>query len=233
MRFDFSIGGYTCCASNKEKLDATVSQSDIKEVYDKIAPIYDIWGNMTESRARKRAIELAEIKDGKSILEVAVGTGLAFYEIVKRNPKGINTGIDLSQGMLEKAKKRLDRVPHSNFSLSVGTAFQLDIPDDSIDTLMNNYMFDLITYNDMDRVLVEFKRVLKKEGKLVLVNMTEGESFGSRLYDLLYKISPKMMGGCRGIKLSNKLRKHGFRVASREYIQQMLFPSEVILAYKK
>ena len=232
MRFDFSIGGNTCCATNKEKLDATVSQSDIKKVYDKIAPIYDIWGNMTEAHARKRALELAEIKDGKNILEVAVGTGLAFYEIVKRNPNGTNTGVDLSQGMLEKAKKRLDRLPQSNYSLSVGTAFQLEIPDDSIDTLMNNYMFDLITYSDMDRVLAEFKRVLKKEGKLVLVNMTEGESFGSRLYDLLYKFSPKMMGGCRGIKLSDKLRKNGFRVASRKYIQQMLFPSEVILAYK-
>ena len=233
MRFDFPLGGYTCCAFNKEKLDAKVSQSDIAKVYDKIARVYDIWGFLTESRARKRALELAEIKDGKNILEVAVGTGLAFYEIVKRNPNGTNTGVDLSQGMLEKAKKRLDRFPHSNYSLSVGTAFQLEIANESIDTLMNSYMFDLITFNDMDRVLLEFRRVLKKEGKLVLVNMTEGESFGSRLYDLIYNISPKVMGGCRGIKLSNKLRKHGFIVESREYIQQMLFPSEVILAHKE
>ena len=54
---------------------------------------------MTESRARNRAIELAEINDGQTILEVAVGTGLAFYEIVKRNPNGTNTGVDLSLGM--------------------------------------------------------------------------------------------------------------------------------------
>ena len=66
MRFDFSLGGYTCCASNKEKLDAKVSQSDIAKVYDKIAQVYDIWGFLTESRARKRALELAEIKGGKN-----------------------------------------------------------------------------------------------------------------------------------------------------------------------
>jgi ubiquinone/menaquinone biosynthesis C-methylase UbiE len=54
----------------------------IGSVYDKIAPIYDIWGKLTESHARNRGIELAEIVDGQSILEVAVGTGLAFYEKV-------------------------------------------------------------------------------------------------------------------------------------------------------
>ena len=158
---------------------------------------------------------------------------MAFYEIVKRNPNGTNTGVDLSQGMLGKAKKRLNKTPHSNFSLSVGTAFKLEIADESIDILMNNYMFDLMPFEDMDKVLIEFKRILKKEGKLVLVNMTEGEGFGSKLYDFIYNISPRTMGGCRGVKLSNKLRKHGFRVESREYYQQMLFPSEVILAYKE
>jgi ubiquinone/menaquinone biosynthesis C-methylase UbiE len=233
MRFEFSFCRYTWCASNKGKLDARVSQSDIASLYDKISDIYDIWGKMTESRARNRAIELAEIKDGNNILEVAAGTGLAFYKIVKRNPNGTNTGVDLSQGMLEKAKKRLEKIPHSNFSLNVGTAFQLEIADESIDILMNNYMFDLMPFEDIDKVLIEFKRTLKKGGKLVLVNMTEGEGFGSKLYDFIYNISPKTMGGCRGVKLSNKLRKHGFRVESREYYQQMLFPSEVILAYKE
>jgi len=201
-------------------------------VYDRIAPIYDVWGKLTESHARNRAIELAEIKDGQNILEVAVGTGLAFYEIVKRNPNGINTGIDLSQGMLEKAKSRLSKISGINYSLNLGTAFDLDVENESIDTLVNNYMFDLIPFEDMDKILIEFKRVLKKSGKIILVNMTEGERFGSKLYDFIYNISPKAMGGCRGVKLTERLQEHEFRVEVREYFQQMLFPSEVILAYK-
>ena len=216
----------------KHLLNARVSQSDIGIVYDKIAPLYDVWGKLTESRARNRAIELAEIKDGQNILEVAVGTGLAFYEIVKRNPKGINTGIDLSQGMLEKAKSRLSKISGINYSLNLGTAFNLDVENESIDTLVNNYMFDLIPFEDMDKILIEFRRVLKKCGKLILVNMTEGERFGSKLYDFIYNISPKAMGGCRGVKLTERLQKQEFKVEVREYFQQMLFPSEVILAYK-
>ena len=232
MGISFSCCGITCCGRNKKILDARIEQEQIGAVYDKIAPIYDIWGKLTESKARNRAIELAEIKDGQSIFEVAVGTGLAFYEIVKRNPNGTNTGIDLSQGMLEKAKKRARQLSDANYSLSIGSAFDLNIEDESIDTLVNNYMFDLIPFEDMDRILVEFKRVLKKDGKLILVNMTEGERFGSKLYDYIYNISPKTMGGCRGVNLTERLQEYDFNVEVREYCQQMLFPSEVILAYK-
>ncbi len=232
MGKSFSCCGITCCYQDKKALDARVSQNKIGSVYDKIAPIYDIWGKLTESHARNRAIELAEIKDGQTILEIAVGTGLAFYEIVKRNPNGTNIGIDLSQGMLEKAKKRVSQLTEASYSLDVGTAFDLSIKNESIDTLVNNYMFDLIPFEDMSTILTEFKRILKEGAKLILVNMTEGERFGSKLYDFIYNISPKTMGGCRGVKLADKLQQHGFKVESREYFQQMLFPSEVILAYK-
>ncbi len=220
------------CHQNKNALDARVSQDKIGSVYEKIAPVYDIWGKLTESHARNKALELAEIKDGQTILEVAVGTGLAFYDIVKRNPNGTNIGIDLSPGMLDKAKKRVSQLPKTAYSLEVGTAFDLRVERESVDILVNNYMFDLIAFEDMSTILKEFKMVLKKDGRLILVNMTEGERFGSKLYDMVYNISPKTMGGCRGVKLSDKLQQHGFRIASREYIQQMLFPSEVILAYK-
>jgi hypothetical protein len=45
-------------------------------------------------------------------------------------------------------------------------------------------------------------------------------------------LSPKAMGGCRGVQLTEKLKQHGFTVEAREYYQQMLFPSEVIAAHK-
>lgn len=142
--------------------EARVSQNIIGSVYDKITPVYDIWGKLTETKARNRAIEIADIKDGQNILEVAVGTGLAFYEIVKRNPNGTNTGIDISEGMLVKARKRLEAVrDEANYVLKKASAFNLPLENESFDTLINNYMFDLISFNDMDKIIDEFKRVLK------------------------------------------------------------------------
>jgi ubiquinone/menaquinone biosynthesis C-methylase UbiE len=211
-------------------MDATVSQSEIPGVYDSLSKTYDIWGKLAETRARNRAIELADIRDGQTILEVAVGTGLGFYEIVQRNPKGTNVGVDISPGMLQKAEKRLGKLADANYELKIGNAFNLEEKDEQVDLLVNNYMFDLIAFDEMDGILEEFKRVLKKGGKLILVNMTEGRSFGCGIYSLLYRISPKSFGGCRGVKLSDKLQQNGFEVKTREYYQQWWFPSEVILA---
>ena len=211
-------------------MEARVPQSEIPGVYDSLSKTYDIWGKLAETRARNRAIELADIEDGQNILEVAVGTGLGFYEIVQRNPNGTNIGVDISRGMLQKAEKRLGKLTAANYELGIGNAFNLEAEDARFDMLVNNYMFDLIAFDQMDAILEEFKRVLKKGGKLILVNMTEGESFGSGIYSLIYRIAPKAFGGCRGVKLSTKLTQHGFEVTSREYYQQLWFPSEVILA---
>jgi ubiquinone/menaquinone biosynthesis C-methylase UbiE len=213
-------------------MDAKIPQNHVGHLYDRIAPVYDIWAGLTESKARNRALDLADVKDGEDILEVAVGTGVAFYEIAVRNPNGTNTGIDLSIGMLSKAKKRLQSLPHGNYHLNIGTAFELEMANESVDTLLNQYMFDLLSLEDIKKILLEFKRVLRPGGKLILTNMTEAEQFCGRIYDLFYRISPGLMGGCRAVKLSGLIENTGFKIDKREYHQQMLFPSEVIRAFK-
>jgi ubiquinone/menaquinone biosynthesis C-methylase UbiE len=211
---------------------AQVPQDEVAGMYDRLAWIYDVWAGLTESKARARALALANISDGAQVLEVAVGTGLAFAEIVKSNPTGRNVGIDLSPGMLEKAQGRLRHNALSNFELSLGSAFTIGEADASFDILLNNYMFDLLAHDDWRRVLGEFHRVLRPGGRLVLSGMTPGEQLGSGIYDRLYNLSPRLMGGCRGVRMTGPLEESGFSVVSRDYLQQMLFPSEIILATK-
>ena len=209
-----------------------IPQDQVAEIYNGLAWIYDVWAGLTESKARARALELADIKGNMHVMEVAVGTGLAFAEIVRRNPGGRNVGIDLSPGMLGKAQARLQKQELTNFHLSVGSAFDIAEADGSFDVLMNNYMFDLLPADDWPRVLAAFHRVLKPGGRLVMSGMTPSEGFGCGIYDRIYDMSPRMMGGCRGIRMAGPLEDNGFSVISRDYIQQMLFPSEIILAKK-
>ena len=186
-----------------------------------------MWGNLTESKARKRALELANIQDGESVLEVAVGTGLAFHEIVKSNQSGKNYGIDLTESMLEKARQKINQT-NAHYQLEVGDAYNLDFKEAQFDVVINSYMFDLLPESDFAKVLAQFKRVLKPNGRLILVNMTRGEHFYQRLYETLYQINPSWMGGCRGVLLTDELQKAGFKNISREMISQLGFPSEVL-----
>ena len=209
---------------------AKLNKPEVIQVYSRTAPVYDIWGALTETKARRRALELMKIRDGESILEVAVGTGLTFQELLKANPHGHNTGIDLTPAILEKARQRAVKSGLNNYSLSLGDAYDLQYPDQQFDLLVNNYMFDLLPEEDFMTVLKEFNRVLKPGGRLVVTNMTTGMHFYQRFWEAVYHLNPKWLGGCRGVLLSAALQTTGFDHIHRETVSQLGFPSEIIIA---
>jgi ubiquinone/menaquinone biosynthesis C-methylase UbiE len=112
---------------------AKLNKPDVIDFYSKTAFVYDIGGAMTETKARQRAMSLARIKNGDAVLEVALGTGLTFREILKANPNGENIGIDLTPAMLERAKLKAVRSGTKNYQITVGDAYNLQFPDQHFD----------------------------------------------------------------------------------------------------
>ena len=213
-------------------LDARIQKNDVPKIYKKVASMYDLWARLTETKARKRCMELASIRDGESVLEVAVGTGLAFVEILGANPTGKNEGIDLTEEMLSQAKQKAEKLGIINYSLRIGDAYDLEFPDSSFDVVINNYMFDLLPEEDFSVVLSEFTRVLRPGGRLAMVNMTKSEHWYNSGWELLYRMNPAWMGGCRGVFLKPYLESAGFVDINREFTSQMTFPSEVVYGVK-
>lgn len=213
-------------------MDAKLGKDAVREVYAKVASRYDLWSALTESKARRRCLEAADIQDGESVLEVAVGTGLLFEKVLRRNPTGRNEGVDLTEEMLARAKSRAKASGVSGYVLKVGDAYHLPYPDGSFDLLLNNYMLDLIPERDFVVILGEFRRVLRRGGRIVLVGMTKGSRVFNTVWEWLYRIRPSLLGGCRGIELTPYVIEAGFEQIQREYVRQLLFPSEVITGVK-
>lgn len=204
-----------------------ITSEQLTDFYARLAPVYDLWAWLTETKARHRCLELAAIRDGEEVLEVAVGTGLAFERILAANPSGRNEGVDLSRAMLARAQKKAARSGLANFHLRVGDARSLDFPDDSFDVVVNNYMVDLLPQDQFTGVLKEFHRVLRPGGRLALVNMRKSFRWYQGLWD---RINPALLGGCRGVSLVPLLEDAGFRLMAREFVSQLTFPSEVVCA---
>ncbi len=213
-------------------MEVKFTKEEVRDVYRKKAGIYDTWGRLTESRAREIGLSRIKIQNGEKILEVAVGTGLMFQEILIRNPDGINEGIDLTDAMLEKAKEKAAATGVRNYNLRTGDAYRLPFADESFDVLVNNYMFDLLPEKDFDSVLKEFRRVLKKDGRMLLINMTFGEKIYQRFFEFLARTGPRLMGICRGVALEGRLKENGFSQVERSFVSQMGFPSEILTANK-
>jgi ubiquinone/menaquinone biosynthesis C-methylase UbiE len=213
-----------------QMLDSQIEKGRVADIYRRIAPSYDLWGRLTESKARDRCLELAAIQDCEDVLEVAVGTGLAFERILAANPSGRNEGIDLTDAMLTRAETKAAKSGSNNYRLTIGDAYNIEYSDDSFDVLVNNYMFDLLPQQDFLTVLEEFKRVLRPGGRLAMVNMTQGERWYNGIWERVYRINPALLGGCRGVSLLPQLEACGFVQTRREYVSQSTFPSEIVCA---
>ena len=146
---------------NQEILEARHTHQEIVRKYNLIASVYDVFGILMESKARQRALDMAAIRNGEKVLEVAFGTGLNFVEILKRNPKGWVDGIDVSEKMLDKAVKRISKIGQKNYALHLGDCRHLPFPNETFDILMNQYLLDILPVGDFIPLLREFNRVLK------------------------------------------------------------------------
>lgn len=208
-------------------LPARLPKEKVRATYTWIAPVHDLLAVVVEAEARRLGLAWAGVRDGEDVLEVAVGTGLSFAEVVRQNPRGRNEGIDLTPSMLARAERRARRTGGA-YRLRPGDAYALDFADDTFDLVLNSYMFDLLPAADFVPVLREFRRVLKPGGRLVQMNMTRAARWYNHLWNGLYRLYPPLLGGCRGVETAPALAAAGYVNVRRRYVSQWTFPSEVV-----
>jgi ubiquinone/menaquinone biosynthesis C-methylase UbiE len=116
------------------------------------------------------------------VLEVAVGTGLNLHAY----PPDVRlTGIDLSEGMLALARARA-RDLGRDVELRQGDAHALPFTDAVFDTVVCT--FGLCAIPDIDAALDEMTRVLRPDGKLILVDHVASSSRIARGVQRAYEV---------------------------------------------
>jgi demethylmenaquinone methyltransferase / 2-methoxy-6-polyprenyl-1,4-benzoquinol methylase len=214
-------------------LEAKAPPERVPRIYTRLAPVYEAWARATESKARRRVLEVAEVRPGEDALEVATGTGVQLVRLARANRGGRTVGVEISEGMLAQTRRRLDGSGLGNVDVVEGSALELPFEDESFDLLLNGYMLDLLPLAEIPRALSEFRRVIRPGGRLVLSNMTKGERRSHRMWDWAYARGFALTANCRGVLAAPVLRELGFIDVSREYVSQMLFPTEIVTARKE
>lgn len=212
-------------------VEAPIESEQIKKVYGIMSWAYFL-GDPLEKKARLRGIELAQITPTDKILEVAVGTGVAFLAILEKvNRDNVVYGIDLTPVMIAKTKRRVSKAGYSNVDLQEGDARHLPFSDETFDVLYNSFMLDLIPVADFAVILKEFHRVLKKGGRLVLVNLSKRDH-SPVFYERVYRWAPLLFGGCRPVVMQSFMQEAGFVDVKREFFDTFLASFEVVAGIK-
>jgi len=143
-----------------------------ERLYSFYSPFYDfVFGKVLEP-GRREAFKYLSNRPHQKILEIGIGTGtsLDLYP-----PHTHIVGIDISEGMITKARQRLQA--HQNghkVELHVMDACNLKFSDNSFDAVMASYV--ITTVPDPHKLCQEILRVLRPGGQIIAVQHSRGEN---------------------------------------------------------
>lgn len=134
-------------------------------IYDRIGALYDAAVGPVGAKARRRAVAALDLDPEDRLLVVGIGTGLDL-PLLPRDVSGV--GVDLSDGMLRRARGRRDRLGMEGFELREMDAQALAFPDAAFDAVYLSLI--VAVADDGARVLGEATRVAKPGARLVVVD---------------------------------------------------------------
>ena len=172
----------------------------IEQMFNDIAPSYDRLNHLMslgiDNIWRKKALK--EIVDGtqQQILDVACGTGDSTIAIAKAmEPGGRVTGIDISAGMMEPLmRKAAHEGVHDRIKLLQADALQMPFEANSFHRV--TCAFGIRNFEDRNKGLAEFLRVLKPGGRAVILELgIPDKPFIKTLYDIYFRHILPLIGG--------------------------------------
>jgi ubiquinone/menaquinone biosynthesis C-methylase UbiE len=136
---------------------------------------YDIIVNLiTLGRTRaihRETLSLAGLRPGDSVLDIGCGTGILLLEAERVvGPDGTVVGLDVQPAMIKQARRRASD-NNSRATFEIAPIDHIPYPDCTFDVAFSTLMYHHLTDTQKREGLVELERVLKPNGRLVLVDI--------------------------------------------------------------
>jgi demethylmenaquinone methyltransferase/2-methoxy-6-polyprenyl-1,4-benzoquinol methylase len=150
-------------------------------MFDGIADRYDVVNRIIslgiDQRWRRKAVNALELGrfDAPHVLDLATGTGDLAIEIAASHPRVTVLGVDPSTKMLDVASRKIrEKGLESRIGFGVGEAESLPLEDASVDGV--TIAFGIRNVADRPKGLREMARVLRPEGKIAILELTDPEN---------------------------------------------------------
>jgi ubiquinone/menaquinone biosynthesis C-methylase UbiE len=118
--------------------------------------------------------------EDKRVLDIGCGTGQFAARVLEQCPAAQVWGLDLSEGMLEHARQRL-QAAGDRVHLVHGDSENLPFPANSFDVVTCSHSFH--HYPNQARVVAEMHRVLAPGGKLMIIDGDRDGLWGRFIFD--------------------------------------------------
>ena len=110
---------------------------------------------------------VADLREGETVLDLGSGAGADVLISARRvAPTGKAIGLDMTDEMLELARRNAADAGHENVEFLKGYLEEIPLPDNTVDVVISNCVINLAA--DKRRVLAETARVLKPGGRFAV-----------------------------------------------------------------
>lgn len=161
-------------------MKSSIEKKQIQAIryYDKLSKVYDLVSSKWYyHKARSHAIQHLRLKEEETVLNLPCGTGQNFEYFQKYlNNTGLIIGIDLSDGMLAQAKKKIAKTNWPNIKILKGDATKItsawiaenvDKPI-KVDAILCD--LGLSGFPEWEKVIDNMLSLLKPKGRIVIMD---------------------------------------------------------------
>ena len=200
--------------ASRRETNLMVTRSQTQANYDRLSRWYDLLAGPAERTYCELGLHALDVQPGERALEIGSVTGQALLALARSaGTAGSAVGVDLSGGMCRVARGRLTQagLASSPAAIICGDAICLPFHNDAFDVIFMSFTLNLFGAADMASVLEECRRVLRVDGRLGVVTLTEsGRSKPDvRPYVWAHRRLPAWID-CRPIPVTDTLAEHSF-----------------------
>ena len=127
------LAGSLGYAAHRASLGGVRGAEEVRGLYDRLAPAYDVtawvFRLVGARRLQQRAIDLLQLRAGDTVVDLGCGTGVNLPVLARAvGQSGRVIGVDLSPGMLERARRRAARHDLAQVALVQADVRGFDLP---------------------------------------------------------------------------------------------------------
>lgn len=205
-----------------EKLSTNINEEDIaiKNQMEKMVFTYDKYMKKItfgrEGKLRKMTVDLALVKQGDNVLEIGCATGsLTIAAKIQTGNQGKVAAIDIIPGMIEVSKEKAKNA-NLDIDFKLGSIDNIPFPDSQFDVVMCSFMIFHMSEKVRNKGLEEIYRVLKPNGRLLVLDIVLPQK----------RVSRKLLKLFLGFMLKHELKELIPQLASTGFKKTEIEPAK-------